>query len=387
MNPNITSRAQLLRTAIIVVLSAVTLAPSVASAANKYWIGGSDWWDVGTNWNSAGQPQNGDYVYLTQSDSTNRTISYANTLYPSAVLTQLIIDATGAGNITLSQSKDPLKSISEYVGYSGTGTITQIGGTNTIDPSVGSLILGAMSSGRGVYNLSGTGSLTASSEYIGSNGTGTFNQDGGTNTVSSQLFLGQGTGGSGSYNLSSGNLTVQNNGEYIGNLGTGVFIQSGGTHIVGTQLYLGYSSGSHGTYNLSGTGSLNAYAEFIGFNGTGSFTQRGGVNIVQGQLNVSDIGGGGYNLIDGSLIVAYESIFGPGTSAAFVQSGGTHTISQMFTISGGGTYNLDGGSLSTNNTEYVGFSGVGTFNQIITARIISANNSSWRMPMAVAHII
>lgn len=71
---------------------------------DKYWIGGSSWWDYGTNWSTTGQPQNGDNVFLIQSDATNRTVSYYNTLYPSAVLNSMRIGAAGTGTMTLNQT-------------------------------------------------------------------------------------------------------------------------------------------------------------------------------------------------------------------------------------------------------------------------------------------
>ena len=81
--------------------------------------------------------------------------------------------------------------------------------------------------GSGTYNLGGTGSLTASSEYIGYSGTGTFNQTGGTNTVSYQLIVGQNPGSSGTYNLNDGTLSGA---QYIGRFGIGTFTQNGGTN-------------------------------------------------------------------------------------------------------------------------------------------------------------
>ena len=51
------------------------------------------------------------------------------------------------------------------------------------------LTLGSNNGGIGTYNLMG-GSLQAGLEYIGYSGTGTFNQTGGTNTVVNFLALG-----------------------------------------------------------------------------------------------------------------------------------------------------------------------------------------------------
>ena len=65
------------------------------------------------------------------------------------------------------------------------------------------------------------------------------------------LTLGaQHTTGNGTYNLIKGNLNVTGN-EIIGNNGTGTFTQIGGTHTANF-LYVGNGTGSTGTFNLQG---------------------------------------------------------------------------------------------------------------------------------------
>src|SRR3989344_7970953 len=98
----------LFRNGVAAILAGVLFGPLAAQAADKFWVCGSDQWDNSTCWNPTGQPQDGDSVFLTQSDATNRTVSYLNTLYPAAVLNTFQIDATGSGTMTLSQSQDPL---------------------------------------------------------------------------------------------------------------------------------------------------------------------------------------------------------------------------------------------------------------------------------------
>ena len=126
------------------------------------------------------------------------------------------------------------------VGYGGTGTFTQSGGTigefvsSTEDHPIGLLVGGGLgtyskSTGVGTYNLSGSGLLIAGEESIGYRLSGTFNQNGGTNaffgggdhngsfgsdynSVKGDLFLGfYGSTSAGkavgTYNLSGGLLT------------------------------------------------------------------------------------------------------------------------------------------------------------------------------------
>ena len=61
-------------------------------------------------------------------------------------------------------------------------------------------------------------SLTTGAEFIGYSGTGTFNQTGGTNTISGSLEIASNLGSVGTYNISGGILTV--NGAGILNNGT-----------------------------------------------------------------------------------------------------------------------------------------------------------------------
>ena len=78
--------------------------------------------------------------------------------------------------------------------------------------------------------------------------------------------------------MNAGSLLATVN-EYVGDSGTGSFTQSGGTQSVSSQLLLGNNAGSSGSYNLGGSGLLSvASNELIGWSGTGSFMQSGGTN-------------------------------------------------------------------------------------------------------------
>ena len=101
----------------------------------------------------------------------------------------------------------------------GNGTYSLSGGTNTI---VAQLDLGYSSGSSGTYSLSGTGQLRVNGtysagyygEYVGFSGTGSFTQSGGTNADSEyinpwNLLLGYNSGSSGSYGLwGTGYLSV-----------------------------------------------------------------------------------------------------------------------------------------------------------------------------------
>ncbi len=97
-----------------------------------------------------------------------------------------------------------MSAVYDYVGSLGTGSFTQSGGTDNLYY----LDVGANSASSGTYNLLGSGQLSASAEYVGyAAGTATaFQQSGGTNATA-LLTIGSG----GSYSLAGGLLQVNGN--------------------------------------------------------------------------------------------------------------------------------------------------------------------------------
>ncbi|MCX5653957.1 MAG: hypothetical protein NTY65_04820, partial [Planctomycetota bacterium] len=263
------------------------LAPA-ATAADKYWTDGTGQWDTSGNWTPSGQPLAGDFVNLTQSDTTDRTVTYYNTLNPSDVLTSLTIDATGAMTLNMPNSHD-LSVTTEYVGYSGKGAVTQSAGTN----SAATLYLGYNAAGNGSYTITG-GTLSSSSvRYIGYSGTGTLNiQNGGQvfgTTSTAPAYLGYNSGSNGTATVDSIGSNWTNSGSLsVGYRGTGTLnIQNGG-EVSNTTGYLGYYSGSSGTATVDGIGSkwTNSQTLYVGYRSTGTLNiQNGGqVSSTSGYL-------------------------------------------------------------------------------------------------------
>jgi fibronectin-binding autotransporter adhesin len=171
----------------------------------------------------------------------------------------------------------------ENVGWMGSGTITQTGGTNCLYE----LSLGIATGSSGIYNLSGTSQLSSTREYVGSpQGTDIINHSGGTNSTNA-LYLGYSlfyrSGNNGTYNL-YGNAILAASNEYIACNGDGSVAHSAGTNSVAAALYIGYGAGNAGSYNLSGSGLLSAPAEYIGYSGSGTLAQSGGTNNIAGIL-------------------------------------------------------------------------------------------------------
>jgi hypothetical protein len=252
------------------------------------------------------------------------------------------------------------------------GFHNQSAGTNTVNTE---LILGNIAGSEGIYTLSGTGSLAVGfMEKVGSAGTGTFTQSGGSHTIGTSSFdgiliLGMQTGSSGTYNLSGNStslLTVLGQ-EIIGSSGTGTFTQSGGTHTTDL-LMLGQQAAGRGTYNLSGGALEVTGVNVVGKEGFGEFFQNSGSTHKAQYLTIASEAGstGIYNLNGGSLEVSQTVTVGKSGSGEFYQkSSSTHTTGSLAIGSENGStgrYDLLGGSLQVSGSVEVGGLGTGVFN-------------------------
>ena len=240
----------------------------------------------------------------------------------------------------------------EAIGYSGSGSITQIGGTNVIPALISggeyALNIGPLAGSTGNYNLSG-GSLSMQSgvELIGYFGTGTFTQSGGTNTATPQLLgalplvIGAGSGGMGTYSLSAGSLVAGS--EAVGNGGTGVFLQSGGTNTIPSggelDIGVGYGGGGVGTYTLSGGVANVAGNVYVG--GTSSGVGIGAVSA----LNVNQNNGSSLFTISGTLKVYPGNTLS--LSSGEIQTGSLD-LSGIYS-----DFTWSGGTLELTNTNVV----------------------------------
>lgn len=365
-------------------LLAVALASAFAhsaQAADKYWACGSGTWNTAC-WSAtfggaatASLPAGSDNVILRQSDATNRTVNYVNTVM---FLNSLTIDATGTGTMTLAQTQDHMGVSSEIIGFNGSGTYIQSGGTNAAT----SLTLGLHAGSVGTYVLSGSGDLSgaSSTRTIGASGTGVFTQSGGTHSASS-IVLGRNAGGSGTYTLSGGTLTAD--GVSVGSNGTGTFNQSGGNLNGLVTINSGSvfnQSGGVRTGNVSvGSGGaylLNSGTSSGSVGGSGVFTMNGGTLNASGSLAVStfnynngvlnlpgSINANTFNLgvaAGSNSIVTLAShqnltadsltignVGGTG-SGTLIQNGGTSVVGAL-TINTG-SYKLTGGALTTTSS-------------------------------------
>ena len=159
-----------------------------------------------------------------------------------------------------------------YVGYSGSGTFTQSGGTNSVGSYGGQLYLGYNAGDAGTYNLSGSASLTSfGGEYVGYSGSRhvypvRWGKQHAPARFTSELGLER-------------QLHPQRLGHALGLRGVRgrlprTFTQSGGTNA--TSARSATTRTFRGSYNLSGSGVLSASAEYVGNSGAGTLPKPAG---------------------------------------------------------------------------------------------------------------
>jgi hypothetical protein len=319
------------------------------------------------------------------------------------------------------------------VGDFGHGEFLQNGDNTQVNTS-GTLSLGNGATAQpnianpGNYDRSGlytldAGSLNTNYTVVGSQGTGTFVQNGGSQYVTSALTVGQqystpsGPLGSGTpsnivfggpsiglYTMAGGILNVggdastgvdtTNVGILVGDAGTGTFNQTGGQVTSGNaggqegDLLIGAQAGSTGVYSLTdpnnaGNVSLivNGNVEIgrdaasnglAAANGTvtiGSGTDSPSFQTVatgnaNGDVTVGDAGNGTLNVNSGTASIAGNLNAGVNGTGTINQSGGAVNASYVDLStavgSGSSSYTMTGGTLATTNDLNVGGGGAGS---------------------------
>ena len=155
----------------------------------------------------------------------------------------------------------------------------------------------------GTLQLPG-GSLTTTStasgyEYVGYSGTATFTQTGGTNTVGTAIVLGQNPGSVGNYNLLGGLLVVPSIVQGLGsgslNITGGSLTAATGALTVASPIVLS-AAGSNGTFNTSGS-SITLAGQI---SGAGGLTKVGSSTLVLAAANTYT---GGTTVAQGTLLL------------------------------------------------------------------------------------
>jgi len=352
------------------------MALPVGATPTINWIGNNGSWGTTSNWDTGVVPAANDQV-LFETDGTDKTITYANATPLTTPLWSISARGKNGATATIRQNKDALYAKDEYLGSAWVwpsppinlpptnpvGRHEQSGGSNTL---VNSLHLGYRENSRGEYALSG-GELSASSEYIGQEGEGLFQQMGGSNKAT-QIILGEKNTpkgrAAGHYELGgTGVLSVDQ--MDVGFEGDGTVLQTGGTASVSGLLRIGYEGGAQGTYDLHG-GQLTTAGTVVGQRGTGDFTQSAGTtHTVKFNLNVGEAGHGSYTLNGGVLTAQKEYLGGqsPNSEGVFTQNGGSNSVqydlSLGYNATSKGIYNMNAGTLTANYLILGNYKGTG----------------------------
>lgn len=261
--------------------------------------------------------------------------------------------------------------------HGGTGTYV-MSGDAVFDASSGGMTayIGSRTSGVGGTGTASTGSLTISDDaqfsittgsfsggslYVGdSKGTGTITQDGAGSSVTLTLAnpikfgsdqVSYGTGGTGTYNLSAGTLTVGNGGGSsqivfgAASGGTGTFNISGGSADIAAPLILASVAGATGTVNLTGGALTLSSSSYLSFgSGTGTFNLAGGTFTVGGTDGIRGTGtftfGGGTLKVGSDLTTSNAMTLTAGKTATVDTNGNSATLSGV--LSGSGTLSKSG---------------------------------------------
>ena len=287
-------------------------------------------------------------------------------------------ESVGSGQGTLNFKSETFSFISGGTDENVFDVGFDIGAVGTVTESGSSVVFGdnmviGASGGTGTYNLQ-SGSLTLNDEAtLGdiAGSVGTLNQTGGTfiDTSTTDDFV-IGEAGTGNYLISGGTATIDGDmsvGDATGGVGT--VSQSGGTVTIDGDALVG--NGGSGTYTLSsGTANLDGNL-FIGdqAGSTGNFTQSGGNLTVMMDTEVGVAGtgtftfSGGTATFDGTVSIGMEA----GSNGSFVQNGGNLTFGTAVDVgvAGTGTYNISAGTAQFNEGLVVGSEGdsTGTFKQ------------------------
>ena len=247
----------------------------------------------------------------------------------------VVANGNGSGTVNLYGGVVSNSAGSVYVGSGagGRGTLTV---NNGVLFSKSNLSLGQLAGSSGFLNLS-NGNVTAATLLVGQSGTGTVTQTGGTLTrISgsewSEWKLGDAAGSMGTYNLQGGTLDSGAMNFQVGGTGRGTLLQTGGIFNCAGWPNVGRYLGGVGTYTLAG-GVFNQTAAanglIVGELGTGTF-----IVTNTGVANIS----GSYGLVIGHSA---------GTGTVTLARGGLigTRLCQKLAGTSRATFNFDGGTL------------------------------------------
>lgn len=276
--------------------------------------------------------------------------------------------ATAAGNVFIREGEMRLEgsssvntggnfiSIGQRLGEKGTLSLTGSSSwTTNGDFNVSDV------NSEGILNVQDTAALTVSSLYVGKGGSsvGTLNLSGGAvnvNTGGADIRVGGNTQSDsisqGIINQTGGALNANKNFQ-LGAHGIGTYNQSAGTFTALSGFTgIGRFISGQGTWNLSGTGTINTQAAatgaalIVGEQGIGTLNISGNSNVLAKTLSLGHNNGVGIINQNGGTVALNSTgtLTGFTNAQAGVVLGGAAIGNIPFSS---GTYNLNGGTLST----------------------------------------
>ncbi|HUU58393.1 MAG TPA: hypothetical protein VMZ50_02515, partial [Phycisphaerae bacterium] len=246
------------------------------------------------------------------------------------------------GTALISDPAQTARASRTYVGYNNVGEIVHDEGV----ASLGYMFLGQKAGSLGTYRLTGAGDLHASWLHVGGRSEGRFYHSGGSLGVSG-IVVGWNEGYT-SWNPSTdglyeigGSASITADVLYVGTYGTGTFRQTGGTVSVRGEIY----AHPNGVVEMSG-GDLSVNRLEVTSGAHSTVVHSGGAIEVATDVNVGMDGADGlsYELTGTGVLRADTEDIGWRHVTLFRQSGGTNQTNYMF-LRQSGTYELTGGEL------------------------------------------
>ena len=304
-------------------------------------------------------------LYVGQGSGANGTYTIGGNAVLNIGRDFVVGRESGTGTLTMTGGTITKTGDEKFlVGHNnGVGVVAQSGGTISVNNE---LYIGNENAGAsGTYTLSGAGALSVANEVVvgREGGTGTLNVDGGTITTTGNgnMYIGR-RDGTGTLNQTAGVISVikefgvgTRDGDKIG---TGTYNLSGGSLAATNTIFIGKELGASGTMTMTGGTMSTSDKLQIGHNqATGVLTQSGGIVNVQNEVSIGNENSGssvGTYTLSGSaeLNVGNEVLVGrDNATGTFNLDGGTVTTKKIEGGTGNATVNFNGGILKARESQ------------------------------------
>ena len=304
-------------------------------------------------------------LYVGQSSGANGTYTIGGNAVLNIGRDFVVGRESGTGALTMTGGTITKTGDEKFiVGHNnGVGVVAQSGGTISVNNE---LYIGNENAGAsGTYTLSGAGALSVANEVVvgREGGTGTLNVDGGTITTTGNgnMYIGR-RDGTGTLNQTAGVISVIKEfgvGTRDDNkIGIGTYNLSGGSLAATNNIFIGKELGASGTMTMTGGTMSTSDKLQIGHNqATGVLTQSGGTVNVQNEVYIGNENSGssvGTYTLSGSaeLSVGNEVFVGrDNATGTFNLDGGTVTTKKIEGGTGNATVNFNGGILKARESQ------------------------------------